>query len=84
MIETSELVDAILAAIEGAKVDIVSRQNDGLHFDAVVISSHFEGKSPIERHRMVLGPLKDLFSSRLHALSVKTWTPEEWERKGNV
>ncbi|MCB1073039.1 MAG: BolA/IbaG family iron-sulfur metabolism protein [Chlamydiia bacterium] len=53
-------------------------QKDGLHFDAIVISSLFSGKSLVEQHQMVMAPLKELFDSKLHALSLKTYTPEEW------
>ena len=84
MVEISEIVAAISNAIEGAKIEVSNPQNDGLHFHAIVISSHFENLSLIARHRLVQDPLKELLSSKLHALSIKTYTPQEWEKKQNV
>ncbi|QVL57282.1 MAG: BolA/IbaG family iron-sulfur metabolism protein [Simkaniaceae bacterium] len=80
MIEASQIISAILVAIDGATIQVMNPRNDGLHFDAIVISSHFSGKSLVEQHQMVMAPLKELFASKLHALSLKTYTPEEWEK----
>ena len=80
MIEVNQIITAILVAIDGATIQVMNPRNDGLHFDAVVISSHFVGKSLVEQHQMVMTPLKELFASKLHALSLKTYTPEEWEK----
>ena len=78
MIEVNQIIQAIESAIKGAEVQIANPKNDGLHFDAIVIASLFIGKSLVEQHQMVMNPLKELFSSKLHALSLKTYTPEEW------
>lgn len=80
MIEISQITDAIESAIKDADVRVMNPQKDGLHFDAVVISSLFSEKSLVEQHQMVMGPLKILFDSKLHALSLKTYTPQEWEK----
>lgn len=80
MIEESQIIDAIHSSINEADVRIMNPRNDGLHFDAIVISPQFSGKSLVEQHQMVMNPLKGLFDSKLHALSLKTYTPEEWER----
>ncbi len=78
MIEVNQIIEAIESAIKGAEVRIMNPQKDGLHFDAIVISPLFMGKSLVEQHQMVMTPLKELFNSKLHALSLKTYTPEEW------
>lgn len=83
MIEASQIIHVIQSAIAGADVQLVSPKNDGLHFDAIVISSLFAEKSLIEQHQMVMTPLKELFDSKLHALSLKTYTPKEWESINN-
>ena len=49
------------------------------HFKVVVVSSAFSGKSPVERHRAVNALLAAEFQSGLHALSLRTMTPEQWE-----
>jgi len=83
MIEVSQIMRTIQSAIPEADVQIANPSHDGLHFDAIVISSFFKGKSLIEQHQMVMSALKKLFDSNLHALSLKTYTPEEWEEIKN-
>jgi len=50
------------------------------HFTVIVISPMFEGKSRIDRSRMVSGLLEEERGRGLHALSQKTFTPEEWDK----
>ena len=51
---------------------------DGRHFEALVVSEAFEGKSLIQRHRMVLATVNsEIASDELHALSIKAKTPDE-------
>ena len=82
MIEVSQIIQVIKDAIKDADVRVANPQKDGLHFDAVVISSLFVEKSLVEQHQMVKTALKKLFDSKLHALSLRTYTPEEWRRVG--
>ncbi|MFZ5638268.1 MAG: BolA family protein [Pseudomonadota bacterium] len=71
--------DAIRQLIEqglpGARVHV--QGDDGVHFEAVVVSEAFRGKLPLARHRMVYATLGDLMGGAIHALSLKTVTPEE-------
>jgi acid stress-induced BolA-like protein IbaG/YrbA len=54
------------------------------HYQVVVISDLFEGKSMIDQHRMVKSVFdKDIASGEVHALTLKTFTTKEWEKKGN-
>ncbi len=57
---------------------------DGRHFEALVVSAEFAGKSPIQKQRMVMATVRQqIESDELHALSIKTFTPEQWaEHKG--
>ncbi|ORY23994.1 bola-like protein-domain-containing protein [Naematelia encephala] len=56
--------------------------NGETHFSLTIVSSAFDSKSPIARHRLVNGLLKDEFDTKgLHALSLKCKTPAEWERE---
>jgi BolA protein len=50
----------------------------GGHFRAVVVSSAFDGKTRLERHRLVYGVLEGMFDEEIHALALETWTPAEW------
>jgi BolA protein len=51
--------------------------SEGGHFRVVVVSTAFAGKSPVERHRLVNAALAGLFAGRIHALQLRTLTPEE-------
>ena len=51
--------------------------DDGVHFEATVIASQFAGKLPLARHRQVYATLGDLMGGAIHALALKTLTPEE-------
>lgn len=53
---------------------------DGRHFDAVVVSDGFVGKSRLERHRLVYQALGERMKEEVHALSMKLYTIEEWNR----
>jgi acid stress-induced BolA-like protein IbaG/YrbA len=52
---------------------------DGQHFEAVVVSEAFEGKNRVQRHQLVYTALGDRMRQEIHALSMKTLTPSEWE-----
>jgi BolA protein len=51
---------------------------EGGHYDAVIVSAAFEGLDQVARHRAVYAALGDLRARRIHALALRTFTPEEW------
>jgi len=51
--------------------------DDGVHFEATVVCAAFKGKLPLARHRMVYATLGELMGGAIHALALKTTTPEE-------
>jgi len=57
----------------------LSVTGDGQHFEAVVVSEEFAGKSRVQRHQRVYQALGERMREEIHALSMKTLTPEEWE-----
>lgn len=58
-------------------------EGDGQHFQAVIVSTAFAGLGRIQRQQRVNAILKDRFDSgELHALSMRTLTPEEWRNNG--
>lgn len=59
----------------------VAVSGDGRHFEALVVSDEFSGKSRIQRHQRVYQALGDRMRDEIHALSMKTLTPQEWEAK---
>ncbi len=61
-----------------AKVEV--HGPDGVHFEALVVSPVFAGKLPLARHRLVYATLGELMGGAIHALSLRTLTPEEAAR----
>ncbi len=57
--------------------------DDGAHFEAVVISEAFDGKRPLQRHQLVYATLGELMGREIHALSLRTMTPQEAEQAGD-
>jgi acid stress-induced BolA-like protein IbaG/YrbA len=53
-------------------------EGDGAHFQAVIVSSTFAGKSRVQRHQIVYAALGDRMREEIHALSMQTLTPDEW------
>lgn len=51
--------------------------DDGVHFEARVVYAGFAGKLPLARHRMVYATLGERMGGEIHALSLKTVTPDE-------
>lgn len=78
---TPQQVKAMIEAV--AACEHVEVEGDGHHFFAVIVSSQFEGKARLARHRMIKDGLKEkLASNELHALSISVAaTPEEWAVK---
>lgn len=63
---------------QGLNCESVTVSGDGYHFEAVVISNAFNGKRPVARQQLVYATVQNHISSgELHALSLKTLTPEE-------
>ena len=54
---------------------------DGQHFEAVIVSEIFRGKSRVQRHQLVYGALGDRMREEIHALSMQTLTPEDWAER---
>lgn len=66
----------IEAGLPGAQVEV--RGEDGVHFEATVVSAAFAGRLPLARHRMVYATLGELMGREIHALQLtKTQTPDE-------
>ncbi|MFZ5470150.1 MAG: BolA family protein [Myxococcota bacterium] len=78
-----ELIRArIVAALPGADVEVKDLTGTGDHFEARVVSEAFAGRSMVEQHQAVYAPLSDLLQSGvLHALALKTYSPEQWNRR---
>lgn len=63
----------------GMSCEHLALDGDGQHFEALVVSAEFIGKSRVQRQQHVYRTLKEkLATGELHAISFKTLTPEEW------
>lgn len=54
---------------------------DGTHFEAVIVSPAFTGKSMVQQHQLVYAALGDRMRAEIHALSMQTYTPEAWLKR---
>ncbi|WP_293777689.1 BolA family protein [uncultured Oxalicibacterium sp.] len=78
MLPTPELVKSYIAA--GLDCTHLEVSGDGSHFEAVIVSETFAGKRLIQRHQLVYAALGDRMKAEIHALSMKTLTPEEFQK----
>ncbi len=54
--------------------------DDGTHFDAVIVSPAFDGKRMVQQHQLVYAALGDRMRAEIHALSMQTYTPAQWQQ----
>ncbi len=76
MLPTPERIKEYIA--NGLECTHVEVDGDGQHFSAVIVSPAFVGKRSIQRHQLVYAALGDRMREEIHALSMKTLTPEEY------
>ncbi len=74
-----QIEQRIQEAIPDAIVKVSDPENDGTHFEAIVVSASFENLSLVKQHQQVMNALKAEFASTVHALNLKTLTPTQWE-----
>jgi acid stress-induced BolA-like protein IbaG/YrbA len=63
---------------QGMATEHLNVVGDGQHFEAVIVSEAFSGKNRVQRHQLVFQTLGDRMRAEIHALSMKTFTPQEW------
>ncbi|MGH7565188.1 MAG: BolA family protein [Gemmatimonadota bacterium] len=72
------VAERLRSAIPQAMVEVVDLTGTDNHLEARVVSPAFEGKSLVERHKMIYAPLRDwIDDDTVHALAVRAWTPEQ-------
>jgi acid stress-induced BolA-like protein IbaG/YrbA len=77
---TPELIQELISA--GLDCQQLEVTGDGHHFEALIVCKAFEGQRLIARHQMVYAVLGDRMKQEIHALSMKTLTPQEWAERG--
>jgi len=77
MLLASQIEDVIKENLDCTFIEV--KGDDGTHFEAVIVSTFFEDKSMIKQHQIVYQALGDMMRQEIHALSMKTLTPEQWK-----
>ena len=73
---TAESIERAIAA--GLACEHVAVQGDGHHWEALIVSAHFEGLPRVRQHQLVYAALGDAMREEIHALSMTTLTPAQW------
>ena len=77
---TANYIQDVIAA--GLPCDLIEVQgDDGTHFEALIVSPEFSGRNRVQRHQLVYKALGDRMRAEIHALSMKTLSPEEWAQQ---
>ena len=75
--------ESVKAGIEaGLACEHVEVIGDGEHFQALVVSAEFAGRNRVQRHQLVYAALGSRMREEIHALSMRTLTPQEWNSSG--
>ena len=75
MVEPGSIEASIRAGLPVTHVEV---RGDGAHFEAIVVSPHFQGLTRVRRHQLVYAALVDRMREEIHALSMQTLSPDEW------
>ena len=76
--QSSEIIEKIRATLPDATVEVQDLTGGGDHFEALIVSKEFDGKNSVNRHRLIYGILQEEMKGAIHALTLKTFTPEEY------
>ena len=77
MLLPSQIEEIIVDNLDCIFIEV--KGDDGTHFEATIVSSLFKDQSMIKQHQIVYQALGDMMKQEIHALSIKTITPERWE-----
>ena len=78
MVEPSSIATSIRAGLDCTHLEV---SGDGAHFEAVIVSPAFAGLSRVKQHQLVYGALGERMREEIHALSMQTFSPEEWAQR---
>ena len=76
MLTANELRNYITNGLPCDHVEVLG--DDGQHFEAVVVSPQFTGKNKVQQHQLMYLALGDRMRSEIHALAIRTFTPNAW------
>ena len=75
MVEPRSIEDSIRTGLDVTHLEV---RGDGAHFEAVIVSPRFAGLPRVRQHQLVYAALGDRMREEIHALSMKTYSPDEW------
>ncbi len=78
MVEPRSIEESIRTGLACTHVEV---RGDGAHFEAVIVSPTFAGLNRVRQHQLVYAALGDRMRSEIHALSMKTYSPDEWSSR---
>jgi len=81
MVTTESVKRGIEAGLACEHLEVIG---DGQHFQAVIVSRAFEAKNRVQRHQLVYQALGERMREEIHALSMQTLTPGEWQSQGGA
>jgi len=79
MMTPEQIQTMIEKAMPGSEVAVQDMTGTQDHFQVLVISDQFAGKNMVEQHQMVYRALGDSMKEAIHALALKTFTPDQWK-----
>jgi acid stress-induced BolA-like protein IbaG/YrbA len=79
--QAEQLKKLIEQGLPGAQVEVRDYTGGGDHFEALVVSQQFEGKTLVERHQAVYDALGETMRAQVHALTLKTLTPAQYQQR---
>lgn len=84
MITPEEIKETLAKALSASLVETQDLTGGGDHWQVIIVSPAFEGRGLLEQQRMVNDALKEAMNSeRIHALTMKLYTPAQWEKLGS-
>ncbi len=80
MVTPQSIKQSIEAGIDCRHVEV---SGDGHHWEAIIVSAAFEGLSRVKQHQLVYAAMGDRMREEVHALSMQTLTPAQWDARRN-
>lgn len=78
--DKQQIIDKLKSSLDLEEVHVMT--NDGSHFQVIAIGEFFADLSRVKKQQAIYAPLAEFINdNRIHALSIKTYTPTEWQRE---
>jgi len=81
MMEPAEIERILKTKLAGSEVWVEDLTGSKDHFQVIIVAGEFEGLGMVAQHQKVYGALKEELKGAIHALTLKTFTPSEWQKE---